>query len=227
MRVLLIEDDETIASFIIKGIKECGYLVEHETNGSDGLSLALNETYDVAVIDIMLPGRDGLTIIREMRAKNVLTPVIILSARGTVDDRVKGLQTGADDYLTKPFSISELIARIQSLLRRASGMPGPTVLTAGDLTINLETRHVTRDGVSIELKPKEFALLEFFMYNKSRVVSKKMIMDHVWDYAVGIEANVIESHISRLRSKIDRDKKSKLIHTIPGVGYVFEERIIE
>lgn len=224
MKVLLIEDDETIASFIVKGIKECGYLVEHVTNGDDGLDLALNESYDIAVIDIMLPRRDGLSIIHEMRAKDILTPVIILSARGTVEDRVQGLKIGADDYLTKPFSISELIARIQALLRRASGMPGPTVLTVGDLTMNLETRVVTRNDVPVELKPKEFALLEFLMYNRSRVVSKKMIMDHVWDYAVGIGANVLESHISRLRNKIDRDSGSKLIHTVPGVGYVLEER---
>ncbi|MBN1881668.1 MAG: response regulator transcription factor [Deltaproteobacteria bacterium] len=227
MKVLLIEDDETIASFIVKGIKECGYLVEHATRGDDGLDLALNESYDIAIIDIMLPRRDGLSIIREMRKKNILTPVIILSARGTVENRVQGLRIGADDYLTKPFSISELIARIQALLRRASGMAGPTVLTAGDLTMNLETRVVTRDGMPVELKPKEFALLEFLMYNRSRVVSKKMIMDHVWDYAVGIGANVIESHISRLRSKIDRDEEKKLIHTVPGVGYVFEERNLE
>ena len=227
MRVLLIEDDKTIASFIVKGIKECGYLVEHATHGDDGLDLALNETYDIAIIDIMLPRRDGLSIIREMRAKNIHTPVIILSARGTVEDRVKGLQIGADDYLSKPFSISELIARIQALLRRASGMAGPTVLTAGDLTMNLETRVVTRNGISIELKPKEFALLEYLMYNRSRVVSKKMIMDHVWDYAIGVGANVVESHISRLRNKIDRDLDNKLIHTVPGVGYVFEERISE
>jgi len=222
--MLLIEDDETIASFIVKGIKECGYLVEHATKGRDGLDLALNEPYDVAIVDIMLPGTDGLSIIRDMRSRNIHTPVIILSARGTVEDRVKGLKIGADDYLAKPFSISELIARIQALMRRASGMPGPTVLTVGDLAMNLETRDVTRNGAPIDLKPKEFALLEFLMYNRSRIVSKKMIMDHVWDYAVGIGANVIESHISRLRSKIDRNVENKLIHTVPGVGYVFEER---
>ena len=224
MKVLLIEDDETIASFIVKGIKECGYLVEHATNGSDGLDLALNEPYDVAIVDIMLPGTDGLSIIRDMRSRNIHTPVIILSARGTVEDRVKGLKIGADDYLAKPFSISELIARIQALMRRASGMPGPTVLTVGDLAMNLETRDVTRNGAPIDLKPKEFALLEFLMYNRSRIVSKKMIMDHVWDYAVGIGANVIESHISRLRSKIDRNVENKLIHTVRGVGYVLKDK---
>jgi two-component system OmpR family response regulator len=224
VRVLLVEDDETIASFIIKGLKECGYMVEHVANGVDGLDLAMTESYDIAVIDIMLPKLDGLSIIREMRSKKNVTPVIILSAKGTVEDRVKGLHIGSDDYLSKPFSISELIARIQALLRRSAGGAGSIILTVGDLTMDLGSRTVTRDGILLDLKPKEFALLEYLIYNKSRVVSKTMILEHVWGYNLELGTNVIESHISRLRSKIDRDFENKLIHTVSGIGYVLEDK---
>jgi two-component system OmpR family response regulator len=224
VKVLLIEDDETIAPFIIKGLKECGYMVEHAINGMEGLDMVMSESYDIAVIDIMLPKLDGLSIIQEMRSKNNVTPVIILSAKGTVEDRVKGLYIGSDDYLSKPFSISELIARIQALLRRSAGGAGPIILTVGDLTMNLGNRTVTRSDVLIDLKPREFSLLEYLIYNKSRVVSKKMILEHVWGYTLELSANVIESHISRLRSKIDRDFEKKLIHTVSGIGYVLEER---
>ncbi|GBC60263.1 DNA-binding response regulator [Desulfonema ishimotonii] len=223
MRILLVEDDKKIASFIIKGLKAAGFAVDHAEDGDNGLHLALTEPYDVAIIDIMLPGRDGLSLIREMRREKINTPVIILSARGEVNDRVRGLETGGDDYLTKPFAFSELLARIQALLRRASGASDPTRFTVGDLSVNLLTREVTRGGRKIELQPLEFSLLEYLMRNAGRVVSKTMIMEHVWDYNFDPQTNVVEARISRLRDKTDRAFDKKLIHTVRGVGYVLKE----
>ncbi len=223
MRLLLVEDDEKIAGFIVKGLKAAGYAVDTAGNGEDGLHLALTEPYDAAVIDIMLPKLDGLALIKEMRARKVNTPVIILSARGSVDDRVRGLQTGGDDYLTKPFAFSELLARIQALLRRASGATEPTRLRVGEVTMDLLTREVTRSGKRIELQPLEFSLLEYLARNAGRVVSKTMIMEHVWDYNFDPQTNVVEARICRLRDKIDRDFDRKLIHTVRGVGYVLKE----
>ncbi len=222
MRLLLIEDDQKIASFISKGFKAAGFAVDHAKDGEEGLHLALTEPYDAAIIDIMLPKSDGLTVIERMRTEKVNTPVIILSAKGAIDDRVKGLQTGGDDYLTKPFSFTELLARVQALIRRASGASEPTRLTVGDLTMNLLTREVDRGGKSIELQPLEFSLLEYLMRNAERVVSKTMIMEHVWDYNFDPQTNVVEVRISRLRDKIDREFPSKLIHTVRGVGYVLK-----
>jgi two-component system OmpR family response regulator len=222
MRVLLIEDDSKIASFILKGLKSAGFAVDHASNGEAGLDLALTEPYDAAVIDIMLPKRDGLSVIEHLRQANVDTPVIILSARDSVDDRVKGLQTGSDDYLTKPFAFSELLARIQALIRRTSGAADPTRLAFEDLSMNLLTREVERAGRQIDLQPLEFSLLEYLLRNAGRVVSKTMIMEHVWDYNFDPQTNVVEVRISRLRDKIDKNFPRKLIHTVRGVGYVLK-----
>jgi two-component system, OmpR family, response regulator len=223
MRILLVEDDLKIASFIIKGLKASGYAVDHARDGERGLELALTEPYDTAIIDIMLPKRDGLSLIEILRRENIRTPVIILSAKGSIDDRVKGLQTGGDDYLTKPFAFSELLARVQALIRRASGVAEPTRLTVGDLTVNLLTREVTRGGRNIDLQPIEFSLLEYLMRHAGRVVSKTMIMEHVWNYDFDPQTNVVEARICRLRDKIDRDFNPKLIQTLRGVGYVLKE----
>ena len=223
MRVLLVEDDKKIASFIVKGLKQEGFMVDHATDGEDGLHLGLHKPYDVAVVDIMLPKLDGLTLIEEMRLKKVRTPVLILSAKRTVDDRVKGLQSGGDDYLTKPFAFSELVARIYALIRRASGAAEPTRLEMGDLTMNLLTRDVSRRGKRIDLQPREFALLEYLMRSAGRPVSKTMIMEHVWDYNFDPETNVVEARICKLREKIEGGFDKKLIHTIKGVGYVLRE----
>ena len=223
MRILLVEDDRKIASFVIKGLKAAGYAVDHASDGEEGLHLALTQPYDTAIVDIMLPKVDGLTLIGKMRAARVSTPVIILSAKGSVDDRVKGLQTGSDDYLTKPFAFSELLARVQALMRRAGGISEPIRLTLGDLSINLLTREVTREGRRIDLQPLEFSLLEYLMRNPGRVVSKTMIMEHVWDYNFDPQTNVVEARMSRLRDKVNRGFDRKLIQTVRGVGYVLKE----
>jgi two-component system OmpR family response regulator len=224
MRILLVEDDLKIASFIVKGLRAMGYAVDHAIDGEEGLHLALTEPYDTAIIDIMLPKLDGLSLIGRIRKEKVNIPVIILSAKDSVDDRVKGLQTGGDDYLTKPFAFSELLARVQALIRRASGLVEPTRLIIGDLSMNLITREVERGGRKIELKPIEFSLLEYLIRSAGRVVSKTMIMEHVWDYNFDPQTNVVEARICRLRDKIDRDFDKKLIHTVRGVGYVLKEK---
>jgi two-component system, OmpR family, response regulator len=222
MRVLLVEDDRKIASFIINGFKAAGFAVDHAQDGANGLHLALTEPYDAAIIDLMLPELDGLSLIARLRKEKKMTPVIILSARGSINDRVKGLQTGSDDYLVKPFAFSELLARVQALIRRASGVSEPTRLAVGDLTMDLSTRHVTRGGRRIDLQPLEYSLLEYLMRNTGKVVSKTMIMEHVWDYSFDPQTNVVEARICRLRDKIDKDFDSKLIHTVRGVGYVLK-----
>ncbi len=223
MRILVVEDDKKIASFIVKGLKEAGFAVDYATDGDDGLSLAFIEAYDAAVIDIMLPGMDGLSLIEELRRKKINIPVIILSARRSVDDRVKGLQAGGDDYLTKPFALSELLARVQALIRRASNTPEPTRLAFGDISIDLLTREVTRGGKKIDMQSREFSLLEYLMRNAGRVLSKTLIMEHVYDYNFDPQTNVMEVLVCRLRDKIDRDFEKKMIHTIRGVGYVLKE----
>jgi two-component system OmpR family response regulator len=223
MRILLIEDDQKIASFILKGLKESGFAVDHASNGEDGLHMALTENYDAAIIDIMLPKLDGLGVIEDIRRKNINMPVIILSAKRSVDDRVKGFQKGSDDYLTKPFAFTELLVRVQALIRRASGVSEPTSLELGDLSMNLLTREVKRGEKKIELQPLEFALLEYLLRNAGRVVSRIMIMERVWDYNFDPQTNVVDVRICRLRDKIDKDFSTKLIHTIRGVGYVLKE----
>ncbi len=223
MRVLLVEDDKKMASFISKGLKQEGFAVDYAINGEDGLHLSLNEPYDAAIIDIMLPKLDGLSMIDEMRRNKVNTPVIILSAKRSVDDRIKGLQAGGDDYLTKPFAFSELLARVQALIRRATGFTESTCLKVGDLSMDLRSRAVTRQGKRIDLQPREFALLEYLMRNAGRAVSKTMIMEHVWDYNFDPETNVVEARICRLREKIEAGFEKKLIHTMKGVGYVLRD----
>ena len=223
MRILLVEDDPKIASFIIKGLKAEGFAVDHEDNGEDGLHMALTEPYDAAVIDIMLPKMDGLSLVENIRREKLKTPIIILSAKGEVDDRVKGLQTGADDYLTKPFAFSELLARLQALIRRSSDVAEPTKLKVGDISMNLITREVVRAGQKVDLQPLEFSLLEYLLRNAGRVVSKTMIMEHVWDYYFDPQTNVVESRIYKLREKIDKGFSTKMIHTVRGVGYVLKE----
>jgi two-component system OmpR family response regulator len=223
MRILLVEDDAKIASFINKGLKAAGYAVDTATDGERGLHLALTQPYDAAIIDVMLPKMDGLSLIEMMRKEKIRTPVLTLSAKGSIEDRVKGLHAGSDDYLTKPFAFSELLARIQALIRRSSGVSEPTSLHVSDLSVNLLTREVTRGGESIELQPVEFSLLEYLMRNSGRVVSKTMIMEHVWNYNFDPQTNVVEARICRLRDKVDRDYDKSLIHTVRGVGYVLKE----
>jgi two-component system OmpR family response regulator len=224
VKVLLIEDDRRAASFIIKGLSQAGCVVNHAADGDEGLHFALSGGFDVAVVDIMLPLRDGLSVIAEMRHRRVLTPVLVLSAKREVDDRVRGLQTGGDDYLTKPFAFSELLARLQALVRRASAIAEPTRLRVGELSLDIVARKVRRDGRDIDLQPREFMLLEYLMRNTGRVVSKTMIQEHVWDYNFDPRTNVVEARICRLRDKIDRPFGHPLIHTIRGVGYVLEDR---
>ena len=224
MRILLVEDDNKIASFIVKGFKAEGFAIDRAADGEMGLHLALTEPYDAAIIDLMLPKLDGLSLIDQMRREKIETPVIILSARGSVDDRVKGLHTGGDDYLTKPFAFSELLARVQALIRRSSNVSEPTKLTVADVTINLITREVVRAGKTIGLQPLEFSLIEYLMRNAGLVVSKTMIMEHVWDYYFDPQTNVVESRIYKLREKIDKGFSNKLIHTVRGVGYVLKEK---
>lgn len=224
MRILVVEDDNKIASFVSKGLKEAGFAVDVAHDGLDGLHLGLTEPYDAAVVDIMLPGLDGLSLIERLRAKKIGTPVIILSARRSVDDRVKGLQTGGDDYMTKPFSFSELLARIQALIRRSTRTSEPATLTAGDLTLDLLTRQVRRDKKDISLPAREFALLEYLVRNKNRIVSKTSILEHVYDYSFDPQTNVVDVLVCRLRNKIDRDFDQKMIHTVRGMGYVLKEQ---
>ena len=223
MRVLLVEDDNVIAAFILKGLKEAGFASDHTEDGLEGLHLLLNEQYDAAIIDIMLPRLDGLGLIEKVREKKINTPIIVLSAKRSVDDRVKGLQIGGDDYLTKPFSFSELLARLQAIIRRASRITEPTNLRVGSLSLDLLTREVIREGKKIDLQPREFSLLEYLMRNGGRVLSKTMILEHVWDYSFDPQTNVVDVLVSRLRSKVDKDFEKKMIHTIRGVGYVLKD----
>jgi two-component system OmpR family response regulator len=226
MRALIIEDDGTIADFVVKGLREAGFVVDHAPEGVAGLELAREGRYDVAIIDLMLPGLDGMTIIQALRRDGNRTPVLILSARQAVNDRVSGLEIGGDDYLTKPFAFPELLARVQALIRRsgpAASPPGAdtTSLTVGDLTLDLLTRKATRAGRALEpLRPREFALLEYLMRNAGRVVSKTMILSHVWDYSFDPRTNVVDVLVFRVREKVDRGFDSKLIHTVRGMGYV-------
>ena len=222
MRAVIIEDDLTIAEFVARGLREAGFAVDLATDGETGLELAAASAYDVAIVDLMLPKRDGLSVIAALRARKLRTPVLILSARHTVDDRVKGLETGGDDYLTKPFAFPELLARVQALIRRSTGASSSTHLTVGDLTLDLMSRRATRQGHEIELRAREFALLEYLMRNAGRVVSKTMILSHVWDYSFDPRTNVVDVLVFRLREKIDKGFEPKMIHTVRGIGYVLK-----
>lgn len=222
MRVLVAEDDDVIAGFVAQGLKEAGFAVDVATTGVDALQKALAGGYDAAVIDVMLPLLDGLSLIEQMRSRRIQTPVLILSARHTVDDRVKGLQAGGDDYLTKPFAFAELLARVQALLRRSGGATEPTRLVAGDLALDLLSRKVERAGKALDLRPREFALLEYLMRHPGRVLSKTMILSHVWGYSFDPGTNVVDVLVSRLRDKVDEGFATKLIHTVRGAGYVLK-----
>jgi two-component system, OmpR family, response regulator len=222
MRMLVVEDDKKIASFVVKGLKQSGFAVDHAEDGESGLLLSRATSYDAAVIDIMLPKLDGLSLVQQLRKENILTPVSILSAKATVDDRVKGLQSGSDDYLTKPFAFSELLARVQALIRRATQTSEPTRLIVGDLVLDLLNREVTRAGQGIDLQTREFALLEYLMRHAGRVVTKTMILEHVWDYSFDPQTNVVDVLVHRLRSKVDKDFPKKMISTLRGVGYVIK-----
>ncbi len=219
MRVLLVEDDAETASYIAKGLGESGYVTDITSNGKDGLLQAAAEDYDVAIVDRMLPGLDGISLVETLRSTGKRTPVLFLSAKGRVEDRVKGLRAGGDDYLVKPFAFSELLARIEALLRRQGGPGAETVLRAGDLEMDLLARTVTRGGRSIDLQPREFRLLEYLLRHEGQVVTRTMLLEGVWDYHFDPQTNVIDVHISRLRQKIDRDFDKPLLHTVRGAGY--------
>ena len=223
MKILLVEDDERIASFITKGFKEAGFVIDHAMDGETGLSMALAVAYDAAIVDIMLPQRDGISLIEELRHQSVNTPVIILSAKHSLDDRIKGIQGGGDDYLVKPFAFFELLVRVQALIRRASGTMESFTLTYSDLTLDMYRREARRSEVKIELPPREFELLEYLTRNAERIISKTMILDHVWKFNFDPQTNVVDVLVCRLRNKIDRDFPKKLIHTIRGIGYVLKD----
>ncbi|KAA0683677.1 winged helix-turn-helix domain-containing protein [Roseomonas genomospecies 6] len=219
MKVLVIEDDQQAASYLAKGLKEAGHVVDVANDGKEGLFLAGSEHYDVMIVDRMLPGRDGLSLVEILRATGNDTPVLFLSALGSVDDRVKGLKAGGDDYLTKPYAFSELLARIEVLVRRRSAAQPQTRLVVADLELDLLSRTVRRAGKSIDLLPREFALLEYLMRNAGSVVTRTMMLENVWDYHFDPQTNVIDVHIARLRQKIDKDFPTPLIHTVRGAGY--------
>jgi two-component system OmpR family response regulator len=224
MKILIVEDDPQVADYIHKGLKEEKHTADIAAAGKDGLFLATTETYDVIIMDRMLPELDGLTIIKTLRGAGNTTPVLILSALGEVDDRVKGLRSGGDDYLVKPFAFTELLARLEVLRRRApASAPVESRLAAGKLDVDLLTRRVTRDGKLIELQSREFQLLEYLMRRKGQIVTRTMLLENVWDYHFDPQTNVIDVHISRLRSKIDRDADSPTIKTVRGAGYIIEE----
>jgi two-component system OmpR family response regulator len=216
----VVEDDPTIAEFVEKGLREAGFAVDVASDGQTGLEQALSGAYDAAIVDVMLPKMDGLALIDTLRARGTRTPVLILSAKRTVDDRVRGLQAGGDDYLTKPFAFAELLARVQALIRRATGAAEPTRLTLADLSLDLLSRKVQRGTETVELRPREFALLEYLLRNAGRVVSKTSILSHVWGYNFDPNTNVVDVLVSRLRDRIDRPFPVKLLHTVRGVGYV-------
>src|SRR5689334_22464748 len=218
MRILVVEDDSKIASFVVNGLEQNGYAVDHCTDGEEASARAQAISYDALIMDVMLPKLDGLSVIQELRAKGMRAPVLVLSAKASVDDRVRGLQAGGDDYLTKPFAFSELLARVQALIRRASQTPETTKLAVGDLSMDLLSREVRRNGEKIELQPREFSLLEYMMRNTNRTVTKTMILEHIFDYSFDPQTNVVDVLVHRLRSKVDKQKA--MIHTIRGVGYV-------
>jgi len=219
MRVLVVEDDAKIASFVVRGLKQAGYAVDHAPDGDTGLALGRSTDYDAAIIDVMLPALDGISLVKRLRGDRRTVPVLFLSAKGSVDDRVRGLQAGGDDYLTKPFAATELLARVLALIRRATSAPETTRLTAGDVTLDLVSREVTCAGRPVELQPREFSLLAFLLRHAGRPVSKTMILEHVWDYSFDPQTNVVDVHVSRLRHEVDRDAEHPLIVTVRGVGY--------
>ena len=224
MKVLLIEDNERVTQFVVKGLKEAGHTIEHAGNGRDGMFLAASEPYDVIIMDRMLPGEiDGLAIVEVLRKAGKRTPILILSALSEVDDRIRGLRSGGDDYLTKPFAFGELLARLDALHRRAQAVNTEIPLTVGDLHMDPLTRKVTRGNRPITLQPREFKLLEYLMRHAGQVVTRTMLLENVWDYHFDPQTNVIDVHISRLRSKIDKGFGQPLLHTVRGAGYMIRE----
>jgi two-component system, OmpR family, response regulator len=223
MRLLIVEDDRDAADYLVKAFREVGHVADHAGDGEDGLAMALDGQYDVLIVDRMLPKRDGLSVIGTLRGKGIETPVLILSALGQVDDRVKGLRAGGDDYLPKPYSFSELLARIEVLARRRSGRSEETVYRVGDLELDRLSHRVTRGESEIVLQPREFRLLEYLMKHGGQVVTRTMLLENVWDYHFDPQTNVIDVHMSRLRSKIDKGFARPLLHTVRGAGYVIRE----
>jgi len=219
MKILILEDDVKIASFVAKGLREAGYVVDISANGEEGCAFGLKDAYDAAIVDLMLPKLDGLSVIERWRTEQLKLPVLILSAKRSLDDRIKGLQHGGDDYLTKPFSFAELLARLQALIRRSGAGAIVTSLNFADLKMDLLTREVWRGTTKIDLQAREFLLLEYLLRNQSKVVSKTMILEHVWNYHFDPQTNVVDVLVCRLRNKIDRDFEPKLIHTLRGAGY--------
>jgi len=219
MRILVIEDDKKAAAYVVKGLAESGHTADHAADGEEGFEMAGHGDYDVLVVDRMLPKLDGLTLVARLRGDGLRTPILFLSALGEVDDRVKGLRAGGDDYLVKPYAFSELLARIEALARRSNPSEVETRLKVGDLELDILTRRVTRTGQEIALQPREFRLLEYLMRNAGHVVTRTMLLEHVWDYHFDPQTNVIDVHISRLRAKIDRDFAVPLLHTVRGAGY--------
>ena len=223
IRILLFEDDKKIASFLNKGLKQEGYSVEHIIDGHTAIERALVKSFDVAIVDLMMPGMDGLMLIRSLRERGCALPLLVLSAKREVSDRVEGLQQGADDFLTKPFSFSELVARLKALVRRAENSAPMTELKVGGLKLDVLSRRVWREDELIELQPKEFDLLRYFMENAGRVITKTSLIEHVWNFNFDPKTNIVESRVCKLREKIDRNKGKTLLQTIRGVGYVFRE----
>lgn len=219
MKLLVIEDDRETAAYLAKGLGESGYTVDRAADGREGLFLASSGSYDAIVVDRLLPGIDGLSMLGALRAAEIRTPALILSALGSVDDRVKGLRAGGDDYLVKPFAFSELLARIEALLRRGAAVAATTRLAVGDLELDLLTRTVKRSGKALDLLPREFRLLEYLMRNAGHVVTRTMLLEHVWDYHFDPQTNVVDVHVSRLRQKIDKSFEHPLLHTVRGAGY--------
>ncbi|MEN9675507.1 MAG: hypothetical protein RIS76_1403 [Verrucomicrobiota bacterium] len=218
VRLLVLEDDPKIASFVVKGLQQNGFAVDHAVDGEQALFLAETTNYDAAVVDVMVPRMDGLSVVQRIRGKGGRVPVVFLSAKASVEDRIRGLQAGGDDYLTKPFAFSELLARVQALIRRATQITEPTRLIVGDLTLDLMNRELTRGTERIELQPREFSLLEYLMRNPGRTVTKTMILEHIWDYSFDPQTNVVDVLVHRLRAKVDPEKQR--LHTLRGVGYV-------
>jgi two-component system OmpR family response regulator len=223
MKLLLVEDDKETAAFVKRALTEAGHAVDHASDGRDGLLLAAGETYDVMVLDRMLPRVDGLTILRTIRASGVKTPVLLLTALGGIDDRVEGLEAGGDDYLVKPFAFAELLARVNALARRPPPQEVQTTLRVADLEMNLLRRTVTRAGKRIDLQPREFQLLEYLLRHAGKVVTRTMLLEAVWDFHFDPRTNIVETHVSRLRAKVDRNQAKELIHTLRGAGYSLRE----
>lgn len=220
MRLIVIEDDPKIGSFLVRGFQESGFTVDLTESGEDALVLAMTTEYDAAIVDLMLPGLDGLSLIERLRAEKITFPVIVLSAKRALDDRVKCLQRGADDYVGKPFAFSELLARLQAVMRRMRGTAEPTRLEVGDVTLDRLSREVNRSGKRIDLQPREFALLEQLMRNVGKVLSKTFLLERLWDYSFDPQTNVVDVLVCRLRNKVDKEFPNKMIHTLRGVGYV-------